>query len=424
MLVRCCVNGQRILLEMAESDDFVESDPIDGDADRLHTRPLRNGRCELDITFVTPTAVRAPGYHRCGRLVVDWTTVHELGPLSELPSRSRLLLDRVPRTLKLEVFLMAARPPRPSELLLRAHVIALVRCDAFRGSSPSSHILNQLKDLPYYWQAIGSPRAPFASWGAFVRWHAGPATWALYEYSREELARLNISQRVRENELRLVHADHAARFRDGDVERERRFEELDAELQLAACALLAEAGGHMRQRDVMARLIDEPCFLARVTPNVFKALALYARHGYYVHLDRRGLVPIVVETPRDNWVAHPRVLTADQAEAQPARLRAVPWYDAGRPVRYGVLLPPDDERAADALSAAGAAAAFRVRRSAELAGAKVATGKLLYPYGDSSAECGPADAGDEPPPMTRQMTMLLDAIRCAAAGEQQPAPPQ
>ena len=287
----------------------TDDEPID--ATIAQDKPRVNGKVEVHFLFVTPTKMKHPNIHRSGRVVMrakrlksllapeseprtsslrrsgssmnsaveyEWIeTIHELGPLQRLPPvMSAVRCEMVPETIRLEVSVVPAPVQHPAEELLASHCLDLLRNDAHKGSVASSHLQNQVRELPFYSHVIAVTRT---NWTEFVSNH--PDKWDCFKYSAEEISALDLHHTCRPKETRLFAHENALRYREGDVARERIRVHCNKELHDLIVTRLNERP--WEQSELLSELINEPCFLAMITPNLTKVLDLYeADSNYFV----------------------------------------------------------------------------------------------------------------------------------------------
>lgn len=287
-----CVVNSRMNLQviMRETDEGRTTGNIDVPPNLFTHLPHEfNGHFELKFVFVTPTIVNDTQVHRSGRLIIDDSIVHELGPLQRLsPVESAVLLSKKPATIRFDVVVVETPAVHPSEALLARHCLALLVHEEFGGSFSSSHLQNQVRDLPYYADVIG-PIKP--SWIDFVRAHADK--WSVFKYTAEEIEQNNISTTCRNRELRIVANEHLDEYRQGDIARERVRVRAESELNDLLEERLRER--KYEQSELLKELVNEKSFLSLITPNLTKVLGMFEQHPeeYWVLCHR--LHPIIVE---------------------------------------------------------------------------------------------------------------------------------
>jgi hypothetical protein len=298
LLANCIVNGvANFKVVMRDTDDFAATDDLPVD-ESIITQPRHkfNGRLELRFMFVTSTAVKnVKGFkpaHRGGRIVVDGSIVHSLGPLQrEAAVQSAILLDDCPKTIRFEVFTADTPVLHPSEVLLVEHTLALLESDEYGGSISCSHLQNQVRELPFYPVVFERARS---SWLEFTQSHTDK--WTAFRYTPEEIEMNQISTTCRTKELRVYANKHEHCYRVGDIARERVRARAEAELQDVLLERLRERP--YEQSELLKELVNERSFLTLITPNIIKILGMYEAHPdeYFVLCD--ALHPIAIEPKR------------------------------------------------------------------------------------------------------------------------------
>lgn len=304
LLTACCiVNGVQCLtvtLPFDATEGAVEEDA----APLIQHKPRVNGRVELEFVFFTPN-VCAPDSHRAGRIVVDGGTLTaELGPLQrERPIHSAVFVAAVPRRLRLEVRGGLPCPAtHPASRLLALHCHAILAADEYCGSVASSHLQNQLRELPFYADAF-VPLGPHATWTDFVRAH--PDLWDVFRYSLDDIRAAGISATCRPREYRLVAREHAGdEWRLADIRRDTARASSERDLHELLCSRLRVRP--YEQSELLRELASEPAFLALITPNLSKLLDTFEQHPERYFVLRNHLHPLLVERRRAGTLDDPR----------------------------------------------------------------------------------------------------------------------
>jgi len=298
MLATVVVNLRAVYnVELRDVDDFAASGEIEGDLLSFAVPPPSkfNGRYELRFMFVTPTPTHCirnfrPA-HRAGRVLINGGAVrHELGPLwHEKTVESAVLLDEPPRSIQIEVFTTERPVMHPTEAILADHVLAVLEMDEYSGSVSSSHLQNQVRELPFYAAVFDKGVQP--SWQAFIDAH--PDKWSVVKYTKEEIERNEIGVTCRARELRVYANVHAGCFREGDVARERIRVAAEKELHEVLLERLRERP--YEQSELLKELVNERSFLTLMTLNFVKIMAMYEAlpEQYFVLCD--ALHPIAIE---------------------------------------------------------------------------------------------------------------------------------
>lgn len=280
-----------------------------GGEERVAPASSRDDNEALTVEGVVGRAVQTPVPSRRfpGHAVVSL----DLGPLCQRKAvTSAVLLDVMPTFAVLDVAACLTPPVHPSEQLLVRHCKAILDYDEYGGSTPSSHLQNQVRELPFYCDVIGPIKA---TWADFIRAHA-PAAWEMCRYEQPEIDLYQLQQSCRAKECRLVSPQFASQRMQGDIARDRVRRQSETELSELLVQRLRQRP--YEQSELLREIGQERAFLATVTPNLTKIMNTFAQdpqQRYFVL--RHRFHPIFIEPLRRTRPRHVPWCAADDGPA-------------------------------------------------------------------------------------------------------------
>ncbi len=272
----------------------VEADP------GIQHKPRLNGRVEVECVFFTANELSTTNpVHRKGILVIDGSHTLDLGPLQTSPPiHCATLVDQVPKTFTFEVLRVDSPAIHPSERLLMNHTLAILEKDEYFGSVCSSHLQNQVRDLPFYDDVIG----PLKTWNEFLKAHQDK--WDLFKYAADEIQSAGLGSRCRDTDIRVVAKCNADVYKQGDVVRAQQRDQAEVTLHELLVTKLRQRS--YKQSELLAELMKESCFLTIITPNLSKMVEYFQSFPDRFFVVRHYLHPIIIEAKKQGIVDDPK----------------------------------------------------------------------------------------------------------------------